>query len=376
MMLSCASSAYAEDIFPVGKSSVEVPFDLESGHVYVNLTINGQGPFRFIFDTGAVNVISPAAAQRLNLAVGGKVEAKGTGGTQSGGSTKVDTVRLGDLSLKNQTFYVLALPPEADQVDGLIGYEWLSHFPTRFDYAASKLTFYPKGMASQASTAQATKLHFQGKTPEVDGTVDGIPGRFSLDTGSNGSLTLFAPFVARHDLAARYRAKTRVMSAVGIGGPVYALMARAKALTFGDARVEAPVTFLSQQTTGSSARADRAGNIGYGVLHRFTILFDYPASRVYFEPNAQLDKPDLADRSGLRIESSKGAFNVVFVAENSPGMAAGLRAGDRIVAVNDVPAEQLKLADLRSKLKGEIGARVVLRLDRGDEVATVVLADL
>jgi len=63
---------------------VEVPFHLRSGHVVIDLSLNDEGPFHFIFDTGALNVISPAAARRLNLAVKNNVEAKGTGGTQGG----------------------------------------------------------------------------------------------------------------------------------------------------------------------------------------------------------------------------------------------------------------------------------------------------
>jgi predicted aspartyl protease len=359
---------------------VEVPFHLRSGHVVIDLSLNGEGPFHFIFDTGALNVLSPAAARRLNLAVKNNVEAKGTGGTQGGGSTKVDAVRLGALTLSNQTFYVLDLPvgaAEDGRIDGLIGFEWLSRFPTRFDYEASKLTLYPgKDGAGYAGPARAIPLRFRGRTPQIDGAIDGLPGRFTLDTGSNGSLTLSAPFSEKHALATRYHARTRVMSAVGVGGPVYALMARADRLEMGDVTADRPVTYLSQQTTGTSAQKDTAGNIGYGVLRRFNILFDYPASRVYFEPNSHWGEPDLADRSGLRLESADGAFAVMFVAENSPGMAAGIRVGDRIRAVDGVASSALTLAGVRDQLKGPLGARISMTLDRDPGVVVVELGEL
>lgn len=371
-----SSAVYAAQAVPA--APVDVPFQLNAGHVYVDLEINGQGPFHFIFDTGAPNVLAPAAAERLKLTVRADVKANGTGGTQNGGSTDVDTVRLGGLTLEKQTFYVLDLPPAPDgvPVDGLIGFEWLQRFATRLDYARSTLTFYPAKGASYGGQAPATPLYFRGKTPLIDGAVDGMSGRFSIDTGSNGSLTLYAPFVETHGLVARYHAKTKVMSAVGIGGPVYALMARAGQLDLGSAKVERPVTFLSQQIAGTSIRKDTAGNIGFGVLRQFTIFFDYPRSKIYFEPNGQWGQPDLADRSGLRVENGQGGFSIAYVAENSPAMAAGLKAGDRIVAVNGVRFDAISLTDVRAQLKGPVGSRVSIMLDHDDAPVVVELKDL
>ena len=362
----------------VAKSeAVVVPIRVRSGHVYVDVEINGQGPFHFLFDTGAVNVLTPDAAKRLALSVRNGVEVTGTGGLQSGGVATVDAVTLHGVTLSKQTFYLLALPPGTSDdapVDGLIGFEWLNRFPARLDYAGGTLTLFTGAYPPETETRPASRLLFRGRIPEVDGRIDGVDGRFTIDTGSAASLTLAAPFVAEHDLAARYHAVTRVMSGRGIGGPVYALAARAEQLDFGGVTARRPVTFLSQQKSGTSARKDTAGNIGFGVLRQFTILFDYPRKRISFSPNADWGQPDLADRSGLRLERSKGAFTVAFVAEGSPAAAAGLKAGDRILAANSAPADSLALGDVRQQLKGPVGSRVDLTTDRGPVV--VVLADL
>ncbi|AXB80700.1 hypothetical protein TQ38_029535 (plasmid) [Novosphingobium sp. P6W] len=272
-----------------GLAATVVPIQVQSGHVYVDVEINGEGPFHFLFDTGASNILTPKMAERLGLAVRANVEATGTGGAQAGGSTTVGSVRLGDAMLSSQTFYVLDLPPGTSDdapVDGLIGFEWLDRFLTRLDYASGKLTFYTAKEARYTGAATPARLSFRGRTPQIDGKVDGIFGRFSIDTGSAGSLTLSAPFVADHHLAKHYNAGARMMSARGIGGPVYSLPARAELLDLGTATAKRPVTFLSQQRTGTSARKDTAGNIGFGVLRQFTIIFDYPRRQIYFEPNA------------------------------------------------------------------------------------------
>jgi predicted aspartyl protease len=358
---------------------VQLPIQIRSGHVYIDVEINGKGPFHFLFDTGASNVLTPAAAKRLDLLVRGNVEATGTGGAQAGGSARVDSVRLGGLTLSNQTFYVLDLPPGTSDgvpVDGLIGFEWLDRFPARLDYSSGTLTLYPGKDDHYVGSAKPAQLYFKGRTPQINGKVDGIAGRFSIDTGSSGSLTLSAPFVADHDLATRYHARTRLMSARGIGGPVYALLARAELLDLGTATAKRPVTFLSQQIAGTSVRKDIAGNIGFGVLRQFTIFFDYPRKQVYFEPNEQWGQPDLADRSGLRLERGDKAFAIAFVAENSPAATAGLKSGDRIVAVDSVPSDTLTLEDARTLLKGPVGTRILMTSDRGNAPIVVVLKDL
>ena len=296
---------------------------------------------------------------------------------QAGGSATVASVRVGEAALTDQTFYVLELPPGTSDelpVDGLIGFEWLNRFVIRLDYAGATLTFDTDKGGRQAGSAAPTRLAFRGRVPQVDGEIDGLPGRFSIDTGSSGSLTLSSPFVAAHDLANRYHAKTRVMAARGIGGPVYALASRAELLEFGTATAKRPVTFLSQQRAGTTARTDTAGNIGFGVLRQFTIVFDYLHKQITFEPNANWGQPDLADRSGLRLERSDAGFTVAFVAEGSPAAEAGVRAGDHVVAVDAVPASTLGMDKVCGLLKGQVGTRVSLTLDHGPVV--IVLADL
>ena len=380
LVLFClTSAAFAESGAATTATPTQVPFRLQTGHAYIDVEINGKGPFHFIFDTGAVNVMTPATAKRLGLELKDNLEAKGTGGSQNGWTTKVHAIGLGGLTRTDQVFYVLDLPSTAAdgvQVDGLIGYEWLKQFPVKFDFDANTLTIYANANPVFSAAGRAAPITFKGKTPQIDGNVDGFAGRFTLDTGSAGSLTLSKSFVEKNDLATYYHAKTMVMSAIGVGGPVFSLMARAGKLDLGSVSVDRPVTFLSQQTKGTSTDHDLAGNIGFGILHRFNIVLDYPHSKIYFQPNAHWAEPDLADRSGLRIDAGDGSFTVVYVAENSPGSLAGVQAGDQIVSVNGSASNTMSLADLRLLLKGDIGTKVSFKLDRDGKTIVLELKDL
>lgn len=379
LLLCCNAQARTSVEFPAGAQSIEVPFSLASEHIYVDVEINGKGPFHFIFDTGAVNILTPWTAKQLSLAVDGKVEANGTGGVQDAGETKVESTSIAGVTLHDQRFYIVDLP-SADtvgkRVDGLIGYGWLSEIPTRIDYAASKLTFHQTKEFRYQGPARATPLFFRGTRPQIDASVDGITGRFTVDTGSSGSLILFPGFVDKNDLAAKYHAKTEIISAVGVGGPVYSLLARAKSLQLGGTTIDNPVTYLSRARTGAAADGKTAGSVGFGVLRRFNITFDYANAKAYFEANAAVSEPDLADRSGLRIDAVPGGFKVVFVAKDSPGMRAGLSAGDVILSVDGKPAEEIGLLKFRASLKGAIGTKIALGLTGDKKPATVELDDL
>ena len=203
-----------------------------------------------------------------------------------------------------------------------------------------------------------------------------MEGKFTLDTGSPGSVTLATPFVASHDLVAKYHPKTRLVSAVGIGGPVFAWITRAKTLELGGASISQPVIFLSQQTGGTSASKDAAGNVGFGVLHRFTLTFDSSHSQIYFEPNRFAAEPDLADRSGLRILRSGQGFEVQSIAEGSPAAQAGLKAGDLTRSVDGAPCAGMSSDYLKALFKGQVGTHLQLTLDGAQGEVTLTLADL
>lgn len=296
------------------------------------------------------------------------MEARGSGGTQTAGMAKVDTVRIGATTLKDQRFYILDLPPTASEgrtVDGLVGFEWLSQFPTRVDYIASTLTFYPAKGLDYRGPAAPTKLWFRGRTAQIDASVDGLAGRFTVDTGSNGSLILYPDFAAKNGLVARYNAGTEILSAVGVGGPVYALQTRVGEFAMAGKVVARPITYLPQARAGTSADRDTAGRMGFGVLRRFTIIFDYPGARAFFEPNATLGDADIADRSGLRADLAANGFKILFVVKGSAAALAGLEPGDVIASVNGISASGMDLAAFRTLLKDEVGTRIAIGLHGG-----------
>ena len=121
------------------------------------------------------------------------------------------------------------------------------------------------------------------------------------------------------------------------------------------------------QSRGALADPDLAGNIGFGILRQFNITFDYANNVLYFEKNANYGQPDVYDRAGVWIERGDKGYEVVDIVAGGPAAAAGVRAGDLIVAINGKVWTAIPLSAVRAELKAPPGHKVRLKMDGGAE---------
>jgi hypothetical protein len=365
--------------FASGKTSTTVPFELLNNHIYVQVKLNGQGPFRLLCDTGGANIVTPELAQRLGLKTEGALQGRGVGEkSEDVALTKIDSVQVGDVTVASQVFavYPLGAFSSAEGVDasGLIGYEVFKRFAVRLDYEKGLLTFTEPAAFTYTGKGVAVPFKFNAHIPQVEGAIDGIPGRFDIDTGSRASLDILAPFAEEHRLNERYAAKIEGVTGWGVGGAARSRITRAKELRLGDVKIASPVTELSLQKEGAFVDPYVAGNVGAGVLKRFNITFDYRNQQLFFEPNANDSRPDVFDRSGMWLIGEGPGFKVIDVIAGGPADKAALRAGDRIVAVDGVKAGAIPLPDLRARFKTDrAGTKIRLRIQSGDLTKDVVV---
>jgi hypothetical protein len=365
--------------FVGGKTSSTVPFELLNNHIYVQVKLNGKGSYRLLCDTGGANVVTPELAQELGLKPEGALQGRGVGEkSEDIGLVKVQTVQVGDASIANQVFAVFPMGSFASAEGvpqfGLIGYEVFKRFVVKVDYENNLLTFTAPTAFRHEGKGVAVPFQFNGHIPQVDGEIDGIPGKFDLDTGSRNSLSLLAPFVEKHGLKARYTPKVEGVTGWGVGGAARALVTRAKVLRLGSVQVENPVTELSLQKQGSFVSPYVAGNVGTGVLKRFNITFDYGRQQVIFERNANDSKPDTFDQSGMWLNQVAATLEVVDVVSGGPAAEAGIGVGDRILAIDGRNIEQLSLPEVRQKFRNAPpGTKVRLTVQSRDGKRDVVL---
>jgi predicted aspartyl protease len=364
--------------FAEGATATTLPFRLLNNHIYVQAVVEGR-PLTLLFDTGGVDMLSTQAAKALGLTV----KAAAAEAVVDVGLARAKRVELGAYGLNDVEFYVADLGrlPEVEGLafDGMIGFESVKDLAVTIDYGARRITL--TAPAAFVAPAGAAKLPFAlaERLPVVDGEVDGMKGRFTIDTGARGSVALSAPFVAAHSLLERYPRRHEATTGWGISGASRAYATRAGWLKLGALEVKAPVLELSSAALGNAGDRYISGNVGGGILKRFTVTFDYAGSALYLAPNAELAAFDPFDRSGMWINLDGEDLIVDDLMSNGPAARAQVQEHDRIVSVDGVPATQLSLLDLRAKLRDlPKGYRVRMTLRRDSKVvyATIVLDDL
>ncbi len=311
-----------------------IPFELINNHIYLSGRVDGK-PARFLVDTGGVNLLTPAAAKKFGIVGQGKMAAGGVGDQRVDlALAHAKEVRVGDAVLDHPVFYIIDLGKLADvegtDADGLVGYEMFRRFGVTIDYAGHTLTLTTPAKFAPPTDASAVPFELNDRIPIVAGALDGVPVRISVDTGSRASLTMHSPFVREHDLVARYHAAPEAVVGWGVGGPSRGRPARYGTLKLGDRDIGGIAGDLYTGDKGSFANPDISGNLGGGVLRRFTVAFDYANKKMYLTPNADFAKPDPFDRSGLFLLGDGDALLVADVApESAAGTRGPARAGSR-----------------------------------------------
>ena len=367
-----------------GKTSTAVPFELLNNHIYVEVKLNDKGPFRMLCDTGGANIVTPSLARELGLKSEGALQGRGVGEkSEDVGLVKMGSLNVGDATLSNQVFAVFPMESfsavEGIPINGLIGYEVFKRFVAKVDYEHHLITLTLPSAFTYKGEGTVVPFQFNAHIPQVDGAIDGIEGKFDIDTGSRSSLSVPGPFAEVHGLQARYGAKLEAVTGWGVGGAARSLVTRAKVLRLGKVEVQAPVTELSLQKKGAFVSPYLAGNVGAGVLKRFNITFDYAHQQLIFERNANYDKPDVFDRSGMWLNQTGEAFEVMDVIAGGPAATAGIKIGDKILAIDERPAGQLPLPAVREQFKSQPpGTKLHLTVQSGEQKRDVdlVLKDL
>ena len=388
---SLGVSAYAKPNVKVGDFSIAggakhttLPIQIINNHIYGYAKVNGKGPYLFIFDTGGANLVTPDTARTLRLEVEGKAAGGGAGeGTVDVGFAKVAFVQVGGATIKNQVFPVIDfMAPGVEGVDetGMIGFETFRRFVTQIDYAGHKLTLIRPEAFNPKDAGTPVPFVFNSSIPEVQGSFEGIPAKFDIDTGARGELTLTKPFAEKHELRAKHPKGADSVEGWGVGGPSRAYVTRGATMMLGPVKIDGIVTGLSTQAKGAFAGDEYDGNVGSGILKRFIVTFDYDHQIMYLkaQPSPVVDT-GTHDRAGMWINAVPEGFKIVDVTVTGPAEAAGLQAGDIITAVNGKPAKRIPIYEMRRRLRNEAPETVVkftITRENGTREIAVTLRDL
>jgi len=340
-----------DDFSIAGGTQTTVPFELIDNHVYLDVMLDGKGPYRFIFDTGGQNVIDPTVAKEIGSGAVGSVQATGVGaGTDQFAFANVSSLRFGQAELKDQTFLVAPVRAgfgvsSSARVDGLIGWEVLARFVTTFDYGRNQLTF--RTVPAQVP-GKTTAFVFGGTQPQMPCTIDAIPTICSVDTGSRAAIDVYTPFIAAHPSVVPANATAPGINGFGVGGPAIGRLGRLPSLELGGYTLTDVIGGFSTATQGAFASIGIGGNVGGAVWRQFVVTFDYPRETITLQPDAAFGERGTWDRSGAYLIDRGGSIIVTGVRAGTPAAAAGISKGDVIASIDGMSGTQLTLAAARA----------------------------
>jgi hypothetical protein len=130
---------------------VKVPFELlKTKHITVMVKVNGFGPYRLIFDTGApVTLLNNKVAKQAGLLKNVKKPAFSLFG--AAGTVKVPKLEVGGLTAENVAAVVMdhptleAISKKLGPIDGIVGFPFFARYKMTLDYEAKEMTFVPNG---------------------------------------------------------------------------------------------------------------------------------------------------------------------------------------------------------------------------------------
>ncbi len=343
--------------------------------VELKAQINGQGPFDAVFDSGSGNLMTSSLAKRLGLKLEGSVTMAAAGGDVPAQTVKVETVKIGGLTMSDQWFTVVDLPFDKAEEGIFVGEQLLRNLPIRIDFEKQQITFYDQRGFKYSGNGAAVPIRYQEESLVAEGSVDGIPGLFGIDTGDMYSLSLFSPFVTKHDLIRRYGATIHGYAGEGFGGADTGFYARAETLQLGQMSVRRPITVLSTDTKGVEASRTIAGNIGLRILKQFTVVLDYPHGTMYLEKNSSYGKQDVFNRAGLVLDPDPDHLQIKTVIPGSPAANAGLAEEDVITQINGSPPTDDTLQSAFTQPVGTV-LNLTVRHGEGSRTISLVLKDI
>jgi predicted aspartyl protease len=160
-----------------------------AGRAVALISINGQGPFRFIIDTGANrSVLSQALATRLGLAPAGVGVVHSIDGAESAMLVNVESLSFGTLHLSRGDTPVLDGPMLGGE-DGLLGVDGMAGRLLHIDFTKRCVAIYESAaqMPMQGWQRAPARMRF-GSLLMVPGEIMDVHVNVLIDTGSDISL--------------------------------------------------------------------------------------------------------------------------------------------------------------------------------------------
>lgn len=368
--------------FVEGDRSENVPFRFIDSHLFVPVIVECKERL-WILDTGAgITVISRKFAGELGIESRGDMQGAGAGGNVTVAFATLPAFSVKGIEFDAQQVAVIDMDELNRMIGfetaGILGFDFLSRFVTRIDYANELLSFYDPDTYSYSGGGTPLDAHIKGSTFEVQASLDGrATGTWLFDIGATG-ISMETP----HALRLGYGDRRGVIGlGAGAGATFESKRVACDSIALAGFTILKPRMDFIVGASGAEAAPDKLGLLGNRLFGNFVVYCDYKNERVVLEKGPRFNQPWPEDHSGLQLVMNADwkHIDVHYVQAGTPAQKAGFKAGDRLTSINGIDLECFDgLNSVRRILAGDVGRKldVVVTRDGRDTKLKMVLADL
>jgi len=371
---------------PQGYDKYTVPFELINNLIVVRVVLNNTLPLKFIVDTGIRTAIltEKTFTDLLNVNYTRKITIPGAGGQKLVDAYIATDITLDIHGVKGTGHALLVLEEDLLQlknflgqnIQGILGYELFSRFIIEINYQKRVMTFYePEAFAKKKIhrkkkyraypiTIEDTKPYGYAKITFYDGKE--LTAKLMFDTGASHSLLLDDNSNEKIYLPDK---NIRSHLGRGLGGDILGEISRIQSLDMGIFQFTDVIAIFpdKQFYEYNNDRVQRNGTLGGGIFSRFRIIFNFMDGYVYLKKNRKYKAPFDYNMSGILVKADGlylNTFEITEVRVNSAAEKADIKAGDKIIRINNEPSYHMNLDQINGLFNTRPNRTIRLDLSR------------
>ena len=334
--------------------STIIPFNYDS-HIILDIKAKDKDFGKFAFDTGA-DYLYIDSLKFINLDFKNPTlrnyRMGGVGNKTNRIKVLIDTLIIEKpLKHKSNINPIINLKRfHGRDTDGLIGNYLFENLSFEIDYHKKNIVVFDEN-TTRFIDYKKEKIEFKNNRYYIEATViinnKEIKGKFLIDTGSGGTITLNSSNLYKFDkdfLDSGYP-----YISMAFGGTSEGVDIKARKIKFLDKIFKNEKIDISTDTLGALSDRDYLGIIGNGLLEHFKIVYHKDKAYILYKQNkkTKFDKKSNYDIVLIDRTDISNGWVVSSIYKKSKAFENGLKIEDKIVKINNINVENLNFNDYK-----------------------------